>query len=502
MMKSLLLFELVLLLTIISGFSQAPGQLEKFSQEKTVAGLLELKSFLGIPNDALYSEDIEKNIEWLHKAFRTRGFETEVLPTARTPLFLASREFQGAEKTVLFYMHFDGQGVDPGEWEQPDPYVAVLKEKKGDGWETISWDKITTGIDPEWRIFARSSSDDKGPIIMFLSAIDILDKELDGRSRINIKVILDGEEEKGSRHLSAAVEKFSDKLRADYMIINDGPIHASQRPTIVFGCRGIAGVSLTVYGPGKPQHSGHYGNYAPNPVFRMAELLAGMKDDDGRVTIPGYYEGIVLDDVQDILKNVPDDPAVINKTIGIAEPDKVGRYYQESLQYPSLNVRGMQSAWVGDQARTIVPDKAVVSIDLRLVPESDPDRLKMLIREYIEEQGYYVIDRDPTEEERLSIPRIAKYETGGATLPFRTEIQSEIGEWLTGAIGAGMGREPVLIRIMGGSVPVAPFIITLDVPAVIIPLVNPDNNQHAPNENLRIWNFTNGIQVFLSILTQ
>jgi len=234
----------------------------------------------------------------------------------------------------------------------------------------------------------------------------------------------------------------------------------------------------------------------------LYRLLAGMKDEDGRVTIPGYYDGIDLEDVQDVLGNVPDDPSVINRTIGIAEPDKVGRYYQEALQYPSLNVRGMQSAWVGDQVRTIVPDMATASIDIRLIPESDPDRLKGLVREYIRQQGYYVIDRDPTGEERLTYPRIAKFETGGATLPFRTDIQSGIGIWLTDAVGRGMDREPVLIRIMGGTVPIAPFINSLDVPAVIVPLVNPDNNQHAPDENLRIWNFTNGIQVFLSIMTR
>jgi acetylornithine deacetylase/succinyl-diaminopimelate desuccinylase-like protein len=229
-----------------------------------------------------------------------------------------------------------------------------------------------------------------------------------------------------------------------------------------------------------------------------------MKNADGQVIIPGYYKGIDLktNEIQEVLRSVPDDAKAIHRTIGISEPDKVGEYYQEALQYPSLNIRGMQSGWVGDQVRTIVPAIAVAEIDIRLVPESDPDRLNDLVREYIKDQGYYIIDRDPTEEERQSQPMILKFESARTTMPFRTEVNSEIGNWLYNSLGSGMGAEPVRIRIMGGTVPIAPFINALEVPAVIIPLVNPDNNQHGPNENLRIWNFTNGIQMFLSIMTQ
>ena len=502
-MKTLSLILYLSVTLLCACFSQDTDKLHKLSQSKTVSGLNELKEFLKIPNDALDPDNIDKNLAWLVSAFQNRGFETKILQTEGLPLFFAEREFKGVEKTALFYMHFDGQGVDPGKWDQPDPYEAVLREKKGGEFKDLPWNRIQSKIDTEWKIFARSSSDDKGPIIMFLSAIDLLDDDLNGESHINIKVILDGEEEKGSKHLPDAVVKYKDILRADYMIINDGPIHNSDRPTIVFGGRGLSAVTLTVYGPRTSQHSGHYGNYAPNPAFRMAHLLASMKDREGRVIIPGYYDGIELDETAwEVLESVPDDPDEINNTIGIAEPEQVGRIYQESLQYPSLNVRGMQSAWVGDQVRTIVPDRAIAAIDIRLVPESDPQRLKNLVRKHIENQGYYVINREPTEEERLTHSMIAKFETGGTTLPFRTDINSDIDTWLSGAVKAGTGKDPVRVRIMGGTVPIAPFINALDIPAVIVPLVNSDNNQHAPNENLRVWNFTNGIQIFLSILSQ
>jgi len=500
-MKKFISIIVVLVLSFQPVWLQEGDILKNLSIEKTPEGIEELREFLNIPNDALNIKDIEKNIDWLRKAFQDRGFSYEILQTSNTPIFLAERRFTGADKTVLFYMHFDGQGVDPPKWDQESPYKAELKKRSANDYESISWDKIDGLIDSELRVFARSSSDDKGPIIMFLNAVDIIDQHFKGHSSINLKVILDGEEEKGSTQLPAAVIKYHEKLQADYMIINDGPIHSSGRPTVVFGGRGLAEVNITVYGPRTAQHSGHYGNYAPNPAFRLSKLLAGMKDDEGRVILPGYYDGIILnEDTQNILLSVPDDPNVIHKTIGIAEPEKVGRFYQEALQYPSLNVRGMQSGWVGKQVRTIVPDRAEATIDIRLVPESNPDRLVGIVKKYILEQGYYVIDREPNEEERLKYSKICKFEYKGARLPFRTQIDSDLGVWLKEVLQSGTGKEPVQVRIMGGTVPIAPFVKALEIPAVIVPLVNNDNNQHGPNENLQVWNFTNGIHIFLAIM--
>ncbi len=498
------LFQLPAVL-LFSGllFCQEKMDLYPLSRSATSGALEELKTFLAIPNDAADVRNGEKNLAWLSQAFLKRKFKIEILPTQKTPLFFAERRFEGADRTVLFYMHFDGQPVDPAEWSQPDPYQSVVKAKIGDKYESIPWERIRSEIDPEWRIFARSASDDKGPIIMLLQAIDLLDHPLQGKSKINVKVILDGEEEKGSQSLAAAVSMYRDKLAADIMLIHDGPIHSSDRPTLVFGCRGLTTLSLTAFGPRIQLHSGHYGNYAPNPAFILARLLAGMKDETGRVSIPGFYDGVrFTEEERKAMAEVPDDEAAIRRTIGIAEAEKVGGNYQESLQYPSLNVRGMQSAYIGDQARTIVPEKAIAYLDIRLVPESDPARLVQLVKEHMQRQGYFVIDREPTEEERLTQPRIVRLETGRTTRPFRTEMNSEAGRWLTSVIRRGYpSKEPVQIRIMGGSVPIAPFIEELKVPAVIVPLVNPDNHQHGPNENLRIWNLTNGIQTFLSILT-
>jgi acetylornithine deacetylase/succinyl-diaminopimelate desuccinylase-like protein len=291
-------------------------------------------------------------------------------------------------------------------------------------------------------------------------------------------------------------------LKSNFLVINDGPVHVSGKPTIVYGCRGITTLSLTTYGPIKPQHSGHYGNYAPNPGFQLVQLLATMKDADGRVLINGYYDGISIDDAtMQILKSVPDDAQEINTNLAISNPEKVGSFYQEALQYPSLNIRGLGSAWIGDQARTIVPATATAELDLRLVPESDGNRLKSLVKEHIKKQGYYVMETVPTKEERVRHDRIVTILEGSVTDAFRTDLNNPYGNFLVNTLGKKFGDKPVQIRIMGGTVPISPFINELKIPAFIVPMVNPDNNQHSPNENLKIGQIAYGIQLFHALLS-
>lgn len=488
-----------------SAFSQKikTEDLESLSRTYAVESLNgELREFLSIPNNALIASHVTNNLRFLKSAFEKRGFETKELPTTSRTAFFAERKVKGAEKTVLFYMHFDGQPVDPSKWNQEDPYTPVLKKKVGDDWEELSWDEAKGSFEDDWRIFARSASDDKSPIIMFLAALDIMD---DRKQKVgfNIKIILDPEEEQGSIGLPGAVDTYKEELSADRMVILDGPIHDSNQPTLIFGTRGIAGFELTVFGPRLPQHSGHFGNYAPNPALRLSSLLASMKDDEGRVIIPGFYDGIVLsDEIQAILKAVPDDIAQIKKRVGIAETDKVGSNYQEAMQYPSLNIRGFRSGWVGKEARTIVPDKATATIDIRLVPESDGNRLVRLVREHIEKAGYYIIEgRDPTEEERMTKGKIIRmdFNEGGIWNAFYTPVTSETGVWLYETLKEAHGKEVARIRLAGGSVPIAFFVQGLNIPAVLVPVVNPDNNQHSPNENLRLGHFKNGIKSALAI---
>lgn len=474
---------------------------DRLSREQTLPALEELRSFIGLPNDATRQDDIKVNAGWLLTAFSKRNFKFQSLETGYSPLVFAERKTPGAISTVLFYFHYDGQPVDAAQWSQPNPYGMVLKEKGADGrWKEIPPTRLSGLIDPEWRVFGRSVADDKGSIIMFLAALDALEARK-MKPAFNIEVVLDGEEEKGSDHLASTLEKYRDLFKAERLLVIDGPVHLSGKPTIIYGVRGAFVVNLTVYGPKLPLHSGHYGNYAPNPIFRMAKLIAGMKDESGRVTIPGYYDGVVLDKAtRKILSEVPDDPAQLGVTFGIPEPEKVGANLQEALQYPTLNVRGLVSGHVGKEAANVIPTLATASIDIRLVPETPAERLAGLIRKYIENQGYHVLDRDPLPAEYLQFPLICKMETQEATLPFRTPFDSPTGKWVENAFRNSLGESPVRIRTMGATLPIIHFIHVLKIPTVIVPMVNADNNQHGEDENLRIGNLTSGIRTFLAIL--
>lgn len=465
---------------------------------------LQLKELLSIPNDAFYPDEIEKNVVWCESAFEARGFTTQRLETSHAPLLLAESKREKNAKTVLVYLQVDGQPVDPSHWFQENPYQAVLKERSTEGgWEEIPWANLEKEeIDPEWRIFARSTADSKGAVSMFLTAIDMINDE-SFVPDYNIKVIMDFEEELGSPRLPPAVQKYKDKLAADMLVIFDGPRHATNKATLTFGARGIATMTLKVFGPYFPQHSGHYGNYIPNPALKMAQLLASMKDEEGRVVIPGFYEGIeISDDVQKILRSVPDDQKVINYKMGIAEADKVADTYQESLQYPSLNIRGLLSGWVGTESRTIVPSSATAELDIRLVLESDPERLIALVTKYIENQGYLVVTEKPTRAERAEHSKIIQIESEISYLAFRTDFDSEVGLWLDRALKKAFAEEVIKQRTSGGRIPISPFVQELGVPAVGVPTVNRDNNQHSPNENIRVGNYIDGIKTIYYILKE
>ncbi|THH41823.1 M20/M25/M40 family metallo-hydrolase [Neolewinella litorea] len=474
--------------------------------ERTLGSLPDYEAFLAIPNDARIEGQLEGNLQWLEREFSRRGFATQRLPNAGIDLFLATFPAESPDaETVLFYGHVDGQSVDSSRWVLAPPYTPTYGRTILDADGSVRYEKATLPARPDTsdvRLFARSSSDAKAPIMMFLVAWDELVARGD-RPNYTVKFVIDPMEETSSPDLPGAVETHRQALAADHLVILDGPVHLVNRPTLVGGARGIATAEITVFGPKLPQHSGHYGNYAPNPALRLAQLLASMKDQRGRVTIPGFYDGIELDAAtREMMATVPDDPTKIRQKIGFSEPDGVGENLQEALQYPSLNIRGMASGWVGDKVRTIIPATAVAEIDLRLVKESDGDRLLQLVREHLENQGFHLIpgDREPTDEERLSYPRLARMQGTTSYGAFRTDLNGPTGQWLRRALEDTFGAPPVLIRTMGGSVPIAPFVNTLDVPAVVLPLVNPDNNQHSPNENILLSNYFRGVESLYGVL--
>lgn len=496
------LLLLPFLCTSVRAQDMTRAELDQLAATFTQQSFPLLRELLSIPNVASVPADIEKNVRWCEDAFGRRAFSTTRIKTPTAPLLLAERKHPGAEKTVLIYLQIDGQPVDGTRWFQPDPFVPVLKQQNAAGeWEIIPWASVDD-YDDEMRVFARAASDAKGPVAMFLTALDAI-KSLGAAPNFNVKVIMDFEEELGSPQLPQAIKHNRDLLAADMLIIFDGPRHITNQPTLTFGARGIATVTLTTYGPVVPQHSGHFGNYAPNPALRMAKLLASMKDEDGRVIIPGFYAGISIDpETERILRAVPDNEQQIRERLQLGTVDKVGGYYQEAIQYPSLNIRGLQSGWIDEKVRTIVPGWARAEIDVRLVLESDPDRLIRLLRKHVEDEGYFVTDEVPDKETRMAHAKVATFTHEISYQSFRTDFDSEVGQWLRRSLRRAFGEEPIMIRMSGGSIPISPFVTTLGVPAVTVPTVNRDNNQHSPNENLRLGNYRKGVKTMISILLE
>jgi acetylornithine deacetylase/succinyl-diaminopimelate desuccinylase-like protein len=360
-----------------------------------------------------------------------------------------------------------------------------------------------TTFDADQRVYGRSASDDKSPIVALLAAFDAL-KASGLQPSSNIRVILDGEEEVDSPSLVPAIAKYRDKLTADVMFILDGPLHPSGRPTVVYGARGILALQLTSYGPRFALHSGHYGNWVPNPAMRLAQLLASMKSDDGKVLIKGFYEGLppLTGEEQAIIDGVPDDPAALEAFFGIAGPERPGLKLQEALQYPSFNIRGLSSAFVGGEARTIIPATATAEIDVRLVKETPAARLHELVVAHIRAQGWHVVTTDPDDATRAKYPKIVKViARGDGTNAYRTSPILPISKQLVSSLQEVFGAPPVQIRTSGGTVPIAPFIEALGFPAISVPTVNFDNNQHSENENLRLGHFFRAITTMAALLT-
>lgn len=463
-----------------------------------------LIEYLSIPCDANFKEDIAKNVTWVENQFVKRGFSSQRLETSTLPVLLLNKKSDNPKaKTILYYYHSDGQPVIPSEWFQEDPFKPVLKQKNASTnvWEIIRIESLKGEINPDWRIFGRASSDDKGPGVMLLAAIDALASK-NIKTPYNLKILVDFEEEKGSVNLPSIIDKHKDLLTSDLLLIFDGPGHASNLPTITFGARGIATLTLTTYGAYTPQHSGHYGNYLPNPALRMAQLLASMKSDDGKVLVPGFYDGVKLDaKTKQKLKEIPDNLAEMNAKLGIKTADKVGDTYQEALTYPSLNIRGLKSGEVGALAATIIPDKAVAEIDIRIVAATDPKKLIQNVKDFIVSKGYFIVENDPIPAERAKYDKIIKVGTRPGYGAFNTELNGSVGIWLENALAKTTKKTIIKLPTMGGSVPISPFVTKLGVTAVIVPTVNADNNQHSANENLRLGNYFEGIKTMMGLLS-
>ncbi len=468
----------------------------RLAHEKAILG--ELVEFLSIPNVASDREAIRRNAEFLRAMLERRGVRAEILDIGDAPpAVYGELPVPTARHTIVFYAHFDGQPVDPSQWAS-DPWTPVLRDRPLEhGGRDIPWSAIPTPIPGEWRLYARSASDDKSPIVALLAALDAL-RAAQIPLSVNIKFFFEGEEEAGSPHLRTILQKYADRLKADAWVLCDGPVHQTRRQQVYFGARGIVDLELTVYGPVRPLHSGHYGNWAPNPAAQLAHLLASMRDEDGHIRIAGFSEDVrpLTESERHALAEIPDIDAALQEELGLGWSEGGGRRLVELIMAPALNVRGLRAGHVGETAQNAIPTEARASIDFRLVPDQTPESVRRRVEEHIRRQGFAIVTEAPTLEQRRQYPKIARLVWGPGYPPARTSMDLPISRALVRLIEETIGTPIVKMPTLGGSVPLYLFQELLNVPIIGVPIVNHDNNQHGANENLRLQNLWDGIELY------
>ncbi len=462
--------------------------------------LRELFDFLSIPNVAADKADIQRNAAALKTMFERRRFTTDVVPTTGSPVLIAERRAATGARTLTFYFHYDGQPVDAREWTHGPPFTPVVVVRDGASERTVPL-PASGPVNGEWRVFARSSSDDKSPIVAFLSAVDALD-ELQEPLTSTVRVICEGDEEAGSPSLEAVVRAHGDRIRGDALMMVDGPRHASGRTTMFFGARGIMAALVTVYGPNHDLHSGNYGNWAPNPALALAKLLASMKDANGRVTIPGFYDDVVALTAEEkaAVDAIPNVEPALMKAFGFSRSEAPAERLEMRHNLPTLNINGLEAGTVGGQGRTIIPASATARLDLRLVKAIEPQKQFDRLVAHVRSQGFFIVDRDPDESMRAQHAWIARVTRSGGYPAGRTPMDAPIAAPIVRALADAAGGEIVRLPTIGGSAPFYVFTDVLRVPTFGLSIVNFDNNQHGPNENLRIQNLWDGIDAMAALL--
>jgi acetylornithine deacetylase/succinyl-diaminopimelate desuccinylase-like protein len=473
----------------------------RLDHEKQI--LLELFDFLSIPNVAANKGDIERNAQALTRMFEHRRFLPERIATSGSPVVLAERRAPNLRRTITFYFHYDGQPVDPTEWIYEPPFSPVIVVEHEPAGRTLTLKTWQGPIDPEWRIYGRSASDDKSPIIALLAAVDALeDSNIPLTS--NIRVIMEGDEEAGSPSLEQVAREHGDRIRGDALIMVDGPRHASGRPTLFFGTRGIMSALVTVFGPARDVHSGNYGNWAPNPALALAKLLASMKDDRGRVTIDGFYDDVtpLTAEERQAIDAIPDEAPMLMKTFGFSQPETTTERLELRHNLPTLNINAFEAGGgVGGQGRTIIPASASARLDLRLVKAIDPAKQFDRLVAHVRKQGFFIVDKEPDAATRAAHPWIARVTRTGGYPAGRTPMNVPIAAAISKALADAAGGPIVRLPTIGGSAPFYVFTDVLKVPTFGLSIVNFDNNQHGPNENLRIQNLWEGIESMAALLT-
>jgi acetylornithine deacetylase/succinyl-diaminopimelate desuccinylase-like protein len=467
--------------------SAAPQAARDYVAPRRAELVREFSEFLEIPNVAADPAGLRRNADFLVEQLKRRGVETRLLrapglPEQVPPVVWGELKTPGARRTIVFYAHYDGQPVTSAEWET-EPFKPVVKV-----------------VDGEERIYARGAGDDKAAIFAQLTALDAL-REARVPLKANLRFVWEGEEEAGSAHLEKILEANRDVIGGDVWLVCDGPVDQTRQQSLIFGARGDAPLQITVYGPVKALHSGHYGNWAPNPAMRLVQLLAGMKDANGQVLISHFYDGAVpLSELEKrALAAAPVNDDMLRKEFGLGSTDGGGRRLLELINEPSLNINGISAGQTGARSTNSIPTTAVANIDLRLVVGIDWKVQQERVIEYLRSQGYFVTRDEPTKEELLAHAKVARIVGGHGENAVRTPMDLPIAKDVIRAVESARGKV-VLLPAFGATVPLDAMQKASGSPTVMVPIANHDDNQHAANENLRMKNLWDGVETMAALM--
>ncbi len=479
--------------------SQAARQ---WRQQHERAIMDEFVALLAIPNIAADHANIQRNAEAIAAMMEKRGIAAKLVSVpGGNPVVFGEIKTPGATRTLVLYAHYDGQPLDPKEWASP-PFTPTLRDKQleRDG-QVIALPAAGKPFDPEWRMYARGSADDKAPIIAMLTAVDAI-RAAGIKTKSNIKFAFEGEEEAGSANLEKTLAANKELFSGDLWLMCDGPVHQTRRQLIAFGARGATRVDVTVYGGRGELHSGHYGNWAPNPALLLARLLVSMKDENGRVLVDHFYDDVApLSDLEKrAIADAPDIDADLMREFWLGSTEGGGKKLTELITLPSLNIRGMASSRIGAQASNVIPATASVTMDVRLVKGMDPRITANRVIEHIRKQGFFVVDQEPSGEERRAHPKVAMVVAGRYEAATRTSMDLPISQEVIRVVESARGPA-VKLPNMGGGLPLTSVERPLGTRTIVIPMGNHDNNQHTYNENLRLQNLWDGIELMAALLT-
>jgi acetylornithine deacetylase/succinyl-diaminopimelate desuccinylase-like protein len=489
----------------IAGAQSVTPAVRAWRQQHESEIVRELADLVAIPDVARDHANILKNAAMIRTMLERRGITARILDNGDAPpAVFGELRAPGATRTVGLYAHYDGQPVNPPEWAT-SPFEPTLRARPGEDGALGAVQPMPAAgrVDPEFRLYGRGAADDKGPLVAMLVAVDAL-HATGIKPTVNLKFFFDGEEEAGSAHVLAILEREKELLRADVWLFADGPMHQSRRMQVVFGARGDMGVEMTVYGPAHALHSGHYGNWAPNPGVLLTDAIASMRTGDGKILIDHFFDDVppISETERAAIRALPVTDTELKRELLLGGTEAGNALLAERILLPAVNLRGIRSGQVGQLATNSIPTDATASIDFRLVPNQTPAHVRELVEAHLRSRGWFLVHEQPADSVRLNHEKVMRLAWGAGAPAVKTSMDLQVSKAIRGVLSEATGSAVLAAPMMGGSLPIDIFESALKVPLIMVPIANHDDNQHAKDENLRVQNLFDGVEIFAALMVR